>query len=223
MPLVVGSWSQAVDPPNTSAPVPAPASPVPGPGMPGMAPSGPPAGMPGIQPPQAAEVQDAFPPDWKNKDVRELIEMARLAKLTREAGLNDEQTILLIRRYEEVKEQTAALGKERAEATANLRKVVESNASDEEAEKALEILRDVDRRFAEMRIGAIERFGEGLTPMQRAKMCLGMQDFRQDMMKMIDHARERRQSADGGNDKRQINPTTCSSDGPDKACSNSSG
>ncbi len=61
-------------------------------------------------------------------DIRSLVETVRMVKLSRELGLTDEQTVVLVRQYNEAKESGAKLQKERMELARELRELVGAKA-----------------------------------------------------------------------------------------------
>lgn len=129
-------------------------------------------------------------------DIRELIDTVRMVRLSQELELNDEQTVLLVRQYNKVKEEAAAIRKERREIAKELRELVITGAPQEELEKTLDRLIAKDKEAAMMRFESFERAAAGLTPAQKAKLYLFMGDFEKRMRSLIEKAkaqfRERR-------------------------------
>jgi len=128
--------------------------------------------------------------NWEDREVRALIEAVRMVRLSRQLGLDDEQTVLLMRRYEELKETIGNYSKERAEVLRNLRDLVARNAADDEIKQALDRLKELDRAILEAKLSALDNAGADLTPAQQAKLYVFMQDFEQDMRRLVERARQ---------------------------------
>lgn len=124
-------------------------------------------------------------------DVRTLVETVRMVRLSQELGLTDEQTVVLVRQYNEIKEETARMHRERQERTRELRELVASGASDEKIEATLAELVEIDKRVQMMRFDVFERAAPALTATQKAKLYMFMGDFERHMRLMIERARER--------------------------------
>lgn len=122
-------------------------------------------------------------------DVRALIETVRMVRLSQELGLNDEQTVLLVRQCNETKEETSKIQRERQEIAKELRELVTAGAPDSEIEKTLEHLIAKDKEAVMMRFDAFERAAAGLTPAQQAKLYVFMGDFEKRMRNLIEKAK----------------------------------
>ncbi len=129
--------------------------------------------------------------DLGSQDVRELVETVMLARMSRELELDDEQAVLLIRRFEDTKERIAELSEERSEAMEELR----ASIRDEEAEGVIgekfERLVGLDTELAEAKLKAVTEVGEGFTVTQRAKLYVFVQEFDGEMRGLVDRARKR--------------------------------
>ena len=73
-------------------------------------------------------------------DIRALVETVRMVRLSQELGLTDEQTVVLVRQYNETKELAGKLQKERQELARELRELVNTSAPEDALEKKLEQL-----------------------------------------------------------------------------------
>ena len=134
--------------------------------------------------------------NWEREDVKDLVEMVRTIRMAKALGLDDEQTVLLIRRLEEQRQTKDDLIKRRDESLAALRELVKSKADDQKIEEALAVQAAIDRETIEARASAAEKLGQGLSATQRAKVYLFLQDFEHDMRGMIDRARQFRHGHD---------------------------
>jgi len=126
--------------------------------------------------------------DW---DAKELVEMLMMARLSRDLGLDDEQTVVLVRRFEELKEKTEGLKKEQDEAMEALQKSIQAGAPDEEIDTKLRNVIELEKKLAGLQVGLITS-ADGLTSTQRAKLYIFMKKFNEDMRKMVQRAQQRR-------------------------------
>jgi Spy/CpxP family protein refolding chaperone len=160
----VHAWSQAPERPG------------------GMGMGMPPVGGPSRQAPQGPRAEE----------LRHLMETIRMVRLTRELGLNDEQTVLVVRRIEDLKQRERELARRKEEVMRELRESVRAGAPDERIQDLLNEAINVDREMAEIKIHAVNEFGDLLSPTQRAKLYLFTSDFNKDMRNMIERARRLR-------------------------------
>lgn len=132
-----------------------------------------------------------LPEEWMDRDAREIMEAVMVARISRELELNDEQTVLMMRRISEFKQETDEARKRRGELVRALNEAVRSGAAEANVEAKLHELVDHDRALAEAKFGMFERAGEGLNVAQRAKLYLFLGEFETDMRKLIQKARMR--------------------------------
>ncbi|MEA3364651.1 MAG: hypothetical protein U9Q79_03335 [Candidatus Hydrogenedentes bacterium] len=123
------------------------------------------------------------------EDVRGLIEMVRMIRLSQELGLNDEETVVLVRQYNAIKKEAGNVQKERQEIAKELRELVTTGAPDNDIEKTLDQLIAKDKEALMMRFDAFERAAAGLTPTQKAKLYVFMGDFEKRMRNLIEKAK----------------------------------
>ena len=123
-------------------------------------------------------------------DIRALVETVRMVRLSQELGLTDEQTVVLVRQYNETKELAGKLQKERQELARELRELVNTSAPEDALEKKLEQLVAKDKESLAMRFEAYERVSGELAPKQQAKLYLFMGDFEKRMRNLIETARQ---------------------------------
>jgi len=138
--------------------------------------------------PQAAS---RAPADTDERDVRELVDAIMAARVAKQLGLNDEQTVLMLRRFSEFREQLNALRKGRQEILQGLKNSLRSGEGDAQIEAKLSQLVAHDGKIAEFRKSAYEKAGAGLTVSQRAKLYVFLNEFENDMRRLIQRARER--------------------------------
>ena len=149
-------------------------------GMHGRGPGGGPGMMPGMG-----------MPDFGDKGAQELVEVLMVARLSKELGLDDEQTVLLVRKFKNMKEKSAAAKKEHEELLQKLERGIKSGTSDEELEAQLRAVIEHEMELVAMRAEVVKS-AEGLTMTQRAKLYLFLTRFNDDMRKLAMKARERR-------------------------------
>jgi hypothetical protein len=191
--LIAGSAVYAQEPP----PPPPEGAPAfePGPGGPDrpMPPPGPEGreGRREFREPGMPPMDGPLPQEWMGKDVRELVETIMMARLSRELGLNDEQTVLTMRRFSEFREQSEIAKRERGDMMKALKEAIDAGQPDGDIEAKLVALVDQDRRIAASRQEIFEQVSEGLTMSQRARLYVIMGEFENDMRKLIQKARQR--------------------------------
>jgi hypothetical protein len=122
-----------------------------------------------------------------------LVETIRIARMARALELDDEQTVLLMRRYEEQKAAGAELSAQRGEALKEVKRAVHEEAGDQAIAAALENLRNIDRQLAEWRIAMPARLSEGFSVKQQARLYVFLAEFERQLREMIQGARSRMQ------------------------------
>lgn len=123
---------------------------------------------------------------------RELLEQVMLARLSQDLGLNDEQTVILVRRISKFRDQMQELRQHRNEQMRELKNLVRDKAGDEAIEKCMGAIMAIEEKTFEMRREAVHVAERDLNPSQRAKLFLFLGEFEEDMRKLVQQARERR-------------------------------
>jgi len=126
------------------------------------------------------------------RDTSELLEAVMAARLAKTLGLNDEQTVLMVRRFAEYKEETTRLKRRRNELLKELKGVVHSQAAEGDIDTALKGLVEHDAKLAKFKFDAFQKASEDLSVTQRAKLYVFLNDFETDMRRLIQRAREHR-------------------------------
>ena len=101
-------------------------------------------------------------------DIRSLVETVRMVKLSRELGLTDEQTVVLVRQYNEAKESGAKLQKERMELARELRELVGAKAPDADLE--LDIMNFIRKRLSPLAMPQEIEFVDSLPKTRSGKI-----------------------------------------------------
>ena len=148
------------------------------------------------QPPEPGGPRPEGPPRpgeaGTDRDIRGLVESIMAARLAEELGLNDEQTVLMIRRLSEFRKEMNERKKQRSELLKELRTVLQEGKPDEEITAKLDGLLKYDKESVEFKRGIYEKACEGLAVAQRAKMYVFLDQFEADMRKLIEKARATR-------------------------------
>lgn len=135
------------------------------------------------------------------QETRKLLEQVMIARVSKELSLDDEQTVLLVRRFAEQKQEVVSLNKERQARIRALNAVVEEGKDADLIEERLAAVRDIDTKLHIAKTATLESLGEGLTPWQRARLYLFLMEFESDMKRLLQKARERN-APDAGEGRR---------------------
>ncbi len=128
-------------------------------------------------------------PDAKTRDLLEKVMMARVSE---ELSLNDGQTVVLVRRFGEIRSQVAELRRERKLKQRELKEAVKESQDGVDIEAKLNAVLAADIAESQARQDLLAYVGEGLTAWQRAKLYLFIVDFEADIRRMLMRAQERR-------------------------------
>ena len=128
---------------------------------------------------------------FDDQETREVIETVMMVRMSKELNLDDEQTVLLIRRIEGFKEKQQELKKKHQELAEELREAVKSDASDSAIRAKLDALINHDRTMTAAKFDLFDEVTQGLDDTQRAKMYVFMQDFEDHMRRLIHRAQQR--------------------------------
>ena len=138
--------------------------------------------------------------DWQDLDVYELVETVRIVRLSRELGLNDEQTVLLMRKYQDAKSEFKALNQKQNKVREQLKELVKAEKSDEEISAKLNELIAVDQEIVEKKSSTYEDVAADLSVTQKAKLYVFMQEFEDNMRRLVERAHDFRQPYMRGHD-----------------------
>lgn len=127
---------------------------------------------------------------WKDQEIREMVTTVMMVRMSRELELTDEQTVLMVRNFTNLRDELSALGEQRGALIDGLRDKVENKAPDAEIEPVLEQLMALDEQRDAVREEAFIQASAGLTVAQQAKLYLFVQDFEWHMRRLIQKARE---------------------------------
>ncbi|HEX71944.1 MAG TPA: hypothetical protein ENN65_01335, partial [Candidatus Hydrogenedentes bacterium] len=123
-------------------------------------------------------------------EVRELLQQVMIARVSEELALNDEQTVMMVRRFSEFRDQMRELMQHRGELVQGLERMLREGAEGPALEERLGAITGLDMEISQARLRIFEQAGEGLTPWQRAKLYLFVSDFESEMRALVQQARE---------------------------------
>lgn len=136
--------------------------------------------------------------DLGDRDVRELVEVLRAAKCAKALGLNKEDSFRLFQAFEERKEQADALGKEHKAAMETLKKALHSEADDATINAAVDAVIEIENRKLQGNLDTFNKVSEGFNATQRAKLFVLLNEFDDDIRRMVHQARQRSMSGRSG-------------------------
>jgi len=131
------------------------------------------------------------PPFAHGAEPRELLEQVMIARLSTALALDDAQTVLLVRRYMALRQEIAALRRDRAEAERSLRAALEGDASEERVAEGLQALQAIDEALLEARRRGFDAIADGLTTWQEARLYLFFSDFENNVRRWLSEVQSR--------------------------------
>ena len=123
----------------------------------------PPAPAPGPAPAGKPSAQ----PNWQDKDVRHLVHVIMMARLAEELNLSDEETVKLVRRFEEHRVKLERNANERRRASDDLKAAIKDKVSDDAVKEKLEKLKALDAEQFELRRDTVKEVSVDMTPASR--------------------------------------------------------
>ena len=125
-------------------------------------------------------------------EAEELMEAVMTARLAKTLGLNDEQTVLMVRKFSEYKESLGRMRKERTQLLRDVRAALRDGSDEASIEPLVEELVEKDIEIAKHRLGAFQVARKGLTPKQQARLYVFLTEFDADMRHLIQRVRSKR-------------------------------
>jgi hypothetical protein len=132
----------------------------------------------------------ALRPD--NPRAREVLEKVLIARLSEDLALDDAQTVLLVRRYTEVREKLGALRQKRNEKLRELREAVESNQESDRLSVLLDEMHAIDREMEETKRSSFDTMSADLTPWQKARLYIFLSEFEGQLRRWLNEVRRER-------------------------------
>jgi len=162
--------------------------------------------------------------DWDDRDVHELVETVMMVRLGKAVQLTDEQTAALAQSFQEYRKRIYERYQARRAMHDELRAKLEAGAPEADIRAALEPLLRFDEEIAKLRREGFEASAKaaGLSAIQEARLYWFLEDFEDNMRKMVMRARERRYSdhdedgRDGDSEWRRPGPRDTRGDAPEK-------
>lgn len=144
------------------------------------------------QAPQAApqENADTKAPIAKKAEVRQLIEEVMIARITKDLEMNDEQTVLIVRRFSEYRDKAREARQQRKKLVDEMKEALKSADNPGQVEEKLKAILALDTEIAQNRTAAFENMATSLTPLQRGKLYLFLADFENELRRMVQSAKE---------------------------------
>lgn len=139
-------------------------------------------------------------PSAEPVNTKQLVMDVLTVRLARELALNDEQTVVMAKRFTDYRAKLESLKKERQEQVKALRASISAAEPDAQIEAKLKALSKQDTKITEYKKNLYDSASEGLSIAQRARLYVFLSDFENDMRKLIQKAREQsRQRANKAN------------------------
>jgi len=158
-------------------------------------------GMRGVQAQAGADLQEAaklqesrVPAEAKKTDpenMQKLVQEVMAARLSKELGLDEQETVMLLRRLSDYRTQLSAVQKERQEALRALKTLLKENGPDKEIEAALKRLQAVDAKLHDLKRTAYDKIGTGMNVARRARLYVYCNEFENEMRRLVQKAREK--------------------------------
>ena len=123
-------------------------------------------------------------PPRDREQAREYLEGVMVARLSKALGLSDEESILLLRNFNEHRDETNRLYRQRRELVEDLRNVLKSD-DDEASANGLVRIMEIDQKIFEHHQQLILNPGLELDRAQRARLYLFMHDFEEGMRRLV--------------------------------------
>lgn len=140
--------------------------------------------------PSPKEDGDAKAPIAKKAEVRQLIEEVMIARITKDLALNDEQTILIVRRFAEYRDKAREARQQRKKLVDEMKEALRTTENPAPVEEKLKAILALDTQIAQNRTQAFETMATSLTPQQRGKLYLFLADFENELRRMVQSAKE---------------------------------
>lgn len=128
-------------------------------------------------------------PSWRDKETHELIETLLMVRLAEKLDLEEEETVVMVRKFKEQRKARGEHREEKHELLDQLREAIDQNASDEVLQKRIDALIAHEREEEQMNREFVASVSEGLSTKQRAKLLVFLYEFDREMRRLIMEAR----------------------------------
>lgn len=124
-------------------------------------------------------------------ELREMVSTILMVRVSRDLDLTDEQTVILVKHMQEMRDELSKLYEERDAAMKSLRELLGNEATTDEAIDAkLQELMGIEEKRGGAKRTAFEKLSAGLTSKQKGKLFVTLQDFEGQMRKMMSRAKD---------------------------------
>jgi len=126
-------------------------------------------------------------------DVPKLIEIIRVWKLIDEVELDkigDEKLVKFLAKYRQLDKIRFDYHKDRVDSLEKLKKLLETNASDEQIKTALNDTKRIDETFAQREKQLLDTLNSSLTPKQQAEFIVFQDNHWQEMRQIVRNLKE---------------------------------
>lgn len=136
--------------------------------------------------------QDGRPGPRDGGPGAEFMAEVMMARMSKELELSDEQTVLMVRRFSDLREKIKNIRRQRGDVTRELDEMLGKATPDAAKTQALlQTIISLDEQVASERKTAFEEISKDLDPVKQARLYLFLDRFEADMRRMIGEARER--------------------------------
>jgi len=135
---------------------------------------------------RGGRMPDKFAERFTREEIRELIEVVRVWRMSRELELTEEQALKLLMANDEHRESVEKMHAEKQGILADLRKALDSEESDgERIEELIEKMDSIDAKLGQAEKEHRDQLLDGLTPEQKAKFYVFRFKFERDIRDLI--------------------------------------
>ena len=143
----------------------------------------------------AAESRDGShhdgPSGIMDDEIRDMVSTILMVRVSRSLELTDEQTVILVKHMQEMRDEISKLYAQRDESMKSLRELLDKESvTDDELNSKLDEVVAVDEKRAAAKRETFEKVAADLTPRQKAKLYVTLQDFEGQMRRMMQRAKE---------------------------------
>lgn len=148
-------------------------------------------GAPAPKPEQDAAPYHDRPSGLPEDELRDMVSTIMMVRISRSLELSDEQTVVMVKHMQEMRDSLSKLYEERDTAMDALRALAEKeNATDGEINTQLQALMSIDEKRVQAKRDAFEKISSGFTTKQKAKLYITLQDFEGQLRRMMARAKE---------------------------------
>lgn len=149
------------------------------------------AGDPAKKAEQSAPPRGGHPGGFPDEDLRDMVSTIMMVRVSRSLELTDEQTVIMVKHMQEMRDSLSKLYDERDKTMNALREVTaKEGATDDEINAQLQALISIDDKRLQAKKDAFDKISSGFTAKQKATLYITLQEFEGQMRKMMSRAKE---------------------------------